>query len=96
MACNREAPGIEQLARTKKNLRVVGVGTQDTFADAQKFVARAKIKTVTMLYDESARSWNYWRVSGQPAALLVDANGKFVKAWTGELNIAAVIAAAGV
>lgn len=96
MICNREAPGIEQLARTKKTLRIVGVGTQDTLADAQKFVARAKIKTVTMLWDESARSWNYWGVSGQPAALLIDANGKFVKAWTGELDMAAVVAAAGV
>ena len=87
---------VEQLARTKTNLRIVGVGSQDTLDAAKKFMARASIKKVIMLWDGSGNSWNYWGVSTFPSARLVDASGKLIRIWTGELNIPAVIASAGV
>lgn len=87
---------VEQLARTKTNLRIVGVGAQDTLDAAKKFMARAAIKKVIMLWDGTGSSWNYWGVSTFPSARLVDAYGKVVRVWTGELNIPAVIASAGV
>jgi peroxiredoxin len=61
---------------------VVGVGTQDTFEEAQAFVARHKT-TFRMLWDPTAESWRALGIAGQPAAMLLDRNGAKVKVWFG-------------
>ena len=66
-------------------MRVVGLGTQDTFEEAQAFVARSGT-TFPMLWDPTFRSWRALGVTGQPAAMLVDRGGARVKMWFGRFD----------
>ena len=91
--CNREAPGLEQFARDHASqVTVVGIGTQDTLELANKFVARNGVKTIRMYWDRSGKTWQFYGVRGQPAALLIR-NGKVVASWTGVVDEAAVLKA---
>jgi hypothetical protein len=39
-----------------------------------------------MYWDKSGKSWDYFGVPGQPAALLLDKEGNVVASWTGFLD----------
>jgi hypothetical protein len=71
---------------------VIGIGTQDSLKEAQAFVIRNKVKTPKMYWDKSFASWDYFGVAGQPAAILLDTNGKPVKMWSGFLDTKKVLA----
>jgi peroxiredoxin len=64
---------------------VVGLGTQDSFRQAQAFVARHGI-TFRMLWDRGFSSWNGFGITGQPASVLVSADGRELKRWIGSLS----------
>lgn len=86
MQCNRAAPGNEQFARAHPNdLKVVGLGTQDSLAEAKDFVSRHGL-TVQMLWDKSRESWRKLGVASQPAYLLLSKEGTKLKRWSGELS----------
>jgi hypothetical protein len=40
---------------------------------------------VKMLWDKNAKSWEFYGVPGQPAALLIK-NGEVVATWAGEID----------
>jgi peroxiredoxin len=83
--CNREAPGLEQFAREHKDtVRVVGLGTQDTFGEAQDFLARHGI-TFELLWDPTFESWRALGVSSQPTAMLLGPDGVLLGTWRGRL-----------
>ena len=88
--CNREAPRVEQFARRNASkLTVVGLGTQDSLALAQKFVTKHAVVSARMFWDKSGKSWQFYGVPGQPAALLIK-GGKVVGSWTGPLDEGAI------
>ena len=90
--CNGEAPGVEQFARQNASkLTVVGLGAKDTLALAKSFQSRHQLETVRLLWDGSGRSWAAYGVPGQPAALLVGANGKIKASWLGPVPYADVL-----
>lgn len=68
----------------------MGVGTQDSLAEARDFVTTYGT-TFTMLWEDGNRSWRALRISGQPAAILVDPAGRELKRWFGELDEAEVL-----
>lgn len=53
---------------------------------------RNKVKTVRMYWDPTFDSWDYFGVTGQPAAVLLNKDGKPVKTWTGFLDTKKVLA----
>jgi hypothetical protein len=63
---------------------VIGLGTQDSLDEAEEFVGRFD-PTFTMLWDETFDSWVELGVTGQPAAVLFDGDGKVLKAWRGRI-----------
>jgi len=84
VTCNAEAPVVEQFAQQYEDkMRVVGMGTQDSFELAQSFRDRNQTLTPLMVWDESFESWDYYGVLGQPAAIIVTPTGETVGAWRG-------------
>ena len=51
--------------------------------------------TFPMLWEDGNQSWRRLRISGQPAAILVDPQGRELKRWFGEFDEAEVIRLAG-
>ena len=75
-------------------VKVVGLGTQDTFEEAQEFVERGGIKSFSMLWDPTFESWLQLGITAQPAAILFDREGRPVDQWAGNFNEAEVLALA--
>ena len=63
----------------------MGLGTQDSFSEAQGFVARHGV-TFRMLWDRGFKSWDHFGIQGQPASVLVSADGRELQRWIGALD----------
>ena len=55
-------------------MRVVGIGSQDDLAFAERFLGQTGV-TFTMLWSDSFESWNHFGVSRNSAVLLLDSGG---------------------
>ena len=85
--CNAEAPAIQRLAETGRDeLTVVAIGGRDDLANAPGFVARHRLRTPTLLFDESMAVWRAYRIPGQPGAVLLDRNGRERARWLGPFD----------
>ena len=62
---------------------MIGLGTQDTFGEAEDFVATYGTVSFPMLWDETFDSWSQLGVSGQPAGMLFSADGTIITQWSG-------------
>lgn len=62
----------------------MGLGSQDSLDEALEFVDRHEL-TITMLWDETLRSWSELGVSSQPASALFAADGALLGAWLGAI-----------
>lgn len=60
------------------------MGTQDSLELAQSFVESTGT-TFTMLWDPTFESWRQLGISGQPAGMLLDANGAILDSWRGAI-----------
>ncbi|MEX2586699.1 MAG: TlpA disulfide reductase family protein [Actinomycetota bacterium] len=90
-----EAPEVEQFAREHAEVvTVVGLGTQDSFEEAQGFVSQTGT-TFTMLWDPSFESWRALGILGQPAAILLDRQGRQLGDWFGRFDQDRVVELAG-
>ncbi len=58
-------------------MRVVGIGSQDDLAFAERFLGQTGV-TFTMLWSDSFESWNHFGVSRNSAVLLLDSDGNLV------------------
>jgi thioredoxin-related protein len=54
-------------------------------------VKRGKVTTPHMYWDATFTVWDYFGVAGQPAAILLDKNGKVVKQYSGFLDTKKVL-----
>ncbi len=83
--CRAEGPDVEQFARDNADkLRVVGLGTQDNLDLAYDFLDVTGTSSLPMYWEDgSFDSWDHYGVRGQPAIVLVDADGAPLGAWTG-------------
>lgn len=84
--CRREGPAVEQFARdTAESLQLVGLGTQDSLDYAVSFVEATGTRSFPMLWDPSFESWVHFGVPGQPAGVLLDADGFVIDGWLGPI-----------
>lgn len=67
------------------------MGAQDTKDEADDFKADGGVETPTMIWDPSFDSWIHYGVRGQPAAILVDANGNELGRWLGAFDLDEVL-----
>ena len=82
-----EGPVVEQFAQLYEDkVRVVGLGTQDDLAFAERFIERTGVQTPLMTWDASFETWSYYQVRGQPVTILVDPNGQPLGQWFGLSN----------
>ena len=61
------------------------MGTQDSFGEAEQFVARHGI-TFKMLWEDGFESWRGFGVQRQPASILVSKQGARLMKWQGVLD----------
>lgn len=66
---------------------MIGIGSYDTAELAFDFRKRHDLKTVRALYDADARSRRTFKILGQPAAVLLSADGKVLAKYLGELDL---------
>jgi thiol-disulfide isomerase/thioredoxin len=93
--CNHEAPAIERLADDARgDLTVVAIGGRDKAANGTPFVARHRLRSPTVLFDEPMAAWEAYRIPGQPAGVLLDRDGRERGRWLGAFDPADVLAAA--
>ncbi|MEL7158654.1 MAG: hypothetical protein AAFN30_18940 [Actinomycetota bacterium] len=59
------------------------MGAQDSLAQAGDFLELTGATTPLMIWDASFETWSYYGVSGQPTAILVDADGNPIAGWRG-------------
>ncbi len=76
-------------------MRVIGLGSQDSLGEAEEFVAATGTEGVEMLWDESFVSWDHYGIRSQPAAILLDANGDAIEGWSGNVPNEDALRAAG-
>lgn len=62
---------------------MVGLGARNTLGDAQDFVSTYGT-TFPMRWDPTGASWKASGVSTQPAAVLIAADGTWLRRWSGE------------
>ena len=85
-ACRAEAAGLESFAdNNRKNLTVVGIGTQDDEAQAREFLEDTGVTTPRMLWDPSFRSWQVMGITSQPTWILLNGDGSLIDGWVGRL-----------
>ena len=63
---------------------MIGLGTQDSYAEAREFVSRHGV-TFRMLREGGFASWDAFGIQGQPASILVSKDGRELKRWIGRL-----------
>jgi len=73
--CNAEAPKVNEFVENNDAVTMVGVGTQDSFAQAEDFVAKHDLRKPTMVWDESFESWQVMQINSMPTFILLSANG---------------------
>jgi thiol-disulfide isomerase/thioredoxin len=90
--CNHEAPAIERLAADARDtLTVIAIGGRDKAANGPAFVARHRLGTPSVLFDEPMAAWNSYAITGQPAAVLLDRSGHERRRWLGAFDTAEVL-----
>jgi thiol-disulfide isomerase/thioredoxin len=93
--CAAEAPGVEDFAEANADkLTVVGIGTQDSFGEAENFVSTHAVKTPQMLWDPGFDSWRTLKITGQPTWVLLSAQGEELGRWQGGLPAEEILATA--
>lgn len=67
-------------------LRVIGLGSQDSLPLAQQFIEATGTTGVEMYWDPGFDSWNYYQVRSQPTAILLDPQGNPIQGWRGAFD----------
>ncbi len=62
---------------------MIGLGTQDSGGEAADFVRDRDVYSFPMYWDETFESWAAFGITGQPAAILLSADGEPLGAWRG-------------
>jgi len=91
--CAGEAAGVEEFAKANgRNIKVVGIGTQDSLELAEDFVATHNLQQTRMLWDTGFESWRALRITGQPTWVLISPQGEEIERWQGGLPTDEILA----
>ncbi len=73
-------------------MNVVGLGTQDNLEFAEEFISTTGTSTLPMYWEDGGfDSWSFYGVRGQPAAILVTADGTIIDGWSGRFPLDTVL-----
>ena len=72
---------------------MVGLGTQDSFADAEAFNAEFDMSATRLLWEDGFDSWQLLGIRAQPAGILLNADGAVIETWQGPVSPDDVLAA---
>ncbi|MGQ0625532.1 MAG: TlpA family protein disulfide reductase [Sporichthyaceae bacterium] len=93
--CEAEAPDILSFQREHgADVHVIGMGAQDDLQQAEDFVARTLTAGLPMIWDARGSSWVHFRVTNQPAILVLSPEGKVTGRWFREYDEAGILRAA--
>jgi hypothetical protein len=67
-------------------VRVIGLGSQDSLGLAQQFMDATGTAGVEMYWDPNFESWSYYQVRSQPTAILLDPQGVPLQGWRGSFD----------
>lgn len=67
-------------------MKVIALGASATADDARGFVADTGLESPALVWDAGRTTWSDLGVALQPAAVLLDADGREVARWQGELD----------
>jgi thiol-disulfide isomerase/thioredoxin len=94
--CRAEAPDLLAFATDHRDdLTIVGVGAQDTLEQAYRFLDDTSTQDLTMVWDQSGRSWVHHDVTSQPTVIVLDADGQVAGRWYRDFDPDGILAAAG-
>ena len=72
---------------------MIGIGGRDSVDAGRDFVARHQLKASKAVYDEPDKVWEGFGIGPQPAAVLLDVDGKELRRWQGPFEPSEVEAA---
>ena len=75
--CKKQIPILDQLAKARSDIHVLGVNTDDRRADAVAF-AKSKALSYPALIDEASKVATAYGVRGLPTMVVVSAQGQIV------------------
>ena len=71
--CNREAPGVAQVAQQfDRKVEIIGVASRDEVPAMEEFVARHDMDKVRHIADVEGKVWQQFGIVGQPAWVFID------------------------
>ena len=94
--CMREAPEVVEFsAEYGDEVRIIGLGAQDSLDQAVDFVSSTGTEGLDMVWDESGESWIHFEVTSQPTVIVLSADGEVEETWYRDFDEAGILAAAG-
>ncbi|MDQ3544570.1 MAG: TlpA family protein disulfide reductase [Actinomycetota bacterium] len=94
--CMREAPEVVEFsAEYGDEVRIIGLGAQDSLDQAVDFVSSTGTEGLDMVWDESGESWIPFEVTSQPTVIVLSADGEVEETWYRDFDEAGILAAAG-
>jgi len=94
--CMREAPEVVEFsAEYGDEVRIIGLGAQDSLDRAVDFVSSTGTEELDMVWDESGESWIHFEVTSQPTVIVLSADGEVEERWYRDFDEAGILAAAG-
>lgn len=73
--CQREAPGVGQVAQANPGVTFVGVAAHDQVPAMRDFVSEYGVGSFTHLADRDAQVWQRFGITAQPAFAFISPNG---------------------
>jgi len=95
--CMREAPEVVEFsAEYGDDVRIIGLGAQDSLDQAVDFVSSTGTEGLVMVWDATGESWIHFEVTSQPTVIVLSADGEVEATWYRDFDEAGILAAAGV
>jgi cytochrome c biogenesis protein CcmG/thiol:disulfide interchange protein DsbE len=84
--CKTEAPALEELSHEYAGrVTVVGVDSEDTTSDARAFADRYHL-TYPLVHAQGSEIYHRWGLTGYPETFIIDASGRVVHHFPGEVT----------
>ncbi len=80
--CRAEMPAFNEIAKSEKNVKIIGIAVSDSPERIEKFVKDNGL-TFTVAMDNGAASASYGPITGIPVTVIIDKNFNIAKRYIG-------------